>query len=414
MHVYEGWIIGICLFVLLVSVVRHYTRWWPFPYQGWILILGVLYSLLRSSFVSFFPSLSVIPNVSFYVFLPVLVFHAGQSFKWSELKAILGPVVYFATFGVLLCAFITGFPISQFYSITILEGILFGIIISGTDPLSMATLLKKYPLPNKLVMLIEGESMFNDAIALVLFSSLSSLIFSNANWTWLSVSGSFIWSFFGAIPIGCFLGWMVAKILGSWKETEFVELILTLILAYGTYMTAEFVFHVSGVIAVLFSSMIFSSSKLKLSCLETKVFSKFWDTLNELVQVSLFFLLGTSIGEHEFPLNRFFVAAFAVMILSRGIMIYVSGWGFNLFRKQLPFSWQHVLNLGGARGAFGVAMVLMIPQDYAYRHLFLCLAFIIVLMTILVNPILLSWYLKKNSANVTERLGRDMTPQSQI
>ena len=169
-----------------------------------------------------------------------------------------------------------------------------------------------------------------------------------------------------------------------------------------TFILAEHFLHISGVISVMSCTMLMVSnhSHLRRHTRQEKkadaYFNQFWNFLAELTNMVLFFILGIGIGNHFFAIP-WATAPFVILILimSRSVVIYSTGGLFRLVRSPIPMSWQHVLNIGGLKGALSIALILLIPEDYQYKTLFHCAAFVMILFSLIGNSIAMRWYLSR-------------------
>jgi monovalent cation:H+ antiporter, CPA1 family len=143
--------------------------------------------------------------------------------------------------------------------------LLFGAILPATDPVAVGVIFKKFPIPHRLNLIIEGESLFNDATGVISFNVVKGIIFSGAAFSLLDVSLSFIWSMVGAIALGNGIGWIGGKILDKWRADEFVDFTFSLALGIGGYIIADHYLHISGVVTTLFTAMLIVTTHKEIS-----------------------------------------------------------------------------------------------------------------------------------------------------
>jgi monovalent cation:H+ antiporter, CPA1 family len=163
---------------------------------------------------------------------------------------------------------IIGIGIVSIFQIPFIDALLFGTILAATDPVAVGVIFKKFPIPHKLNMIIEGESLFNDATGVISFNLVKGIIFSGIVFSLLDASVSFIWSMVGAIALGTGIGWIGGKILDKWKADEYVDFTFSLGLAIGGYIVADHFLHVSGVVTTLFTAMLIITTRRFLKVLE--------------------------------------------------------------------------------------------------------------------------------------------------
>ncbi len=392
---------GLCLFFIVISMLKHYFEGRLLPLETWILILGVGYSLTRTNFIPPLPELKILPEVVFFVFLPVLIFDSARRIDLRRLQSESAPIAFFAFVGMIVSAIILGATTMPILQVGLIHALLFGVIVSATDPVSVGSIFTRFEVPKKLKVLIEGESLFNDATVLVLFSILSMTLLNGVS----SLSASevvlhFVWSLAGAIPLGILLGWLAAKVLDYWNENEFTETTFTLVIAYLAFVVGEHFLHVSGVVTVLAAAIAFSSTENVLKNCESHLYDDFWKYLSFLFNSILFFLLGVGIGAHHFPIGWYIVLIPLALLMARAFVVYGGCLLLNARSQQVPQSWQHVLNLGGLKGAFSILLLLLLPEDYPHREMFLCAAFVIIFFSLVFHPLALRWYLKRAKFDV--------------
>ena len=123
-------------------------------------------------------------------------------------------------------------------------------------------------------------------------------------------------------------------------------------------------------------------------------FNDFWKFSGDLTNKILFFILGVSIGGHlyKFPW-KFIPILIIILVVSRSVVVYMSGGLFKVVGKSMQMSWLNVLNIAGLKGALSIALILLIPENYPHRDLFLCAAFVMILFSLIGNSLVMRWYL---------------------
>ena len=334
----------------------------------------------------------------------------GRLIRIDILKMEAVPIAFYAVIGVIATAFLIGLPMAYVLNIPILHGLLLGSAVAATDPVAVGSIFQRIKIPEKLGLIVEGESLFNDGTTVVLFHLIFGLVLSGAVFSLANTGLNFAWSIAGAFILGWGLGWIAAKLLEIWHEHHiFFPITITIILAFSTYILAEDIFHVSGVVAVLLAAIIFAKKQHLRAEDERKVenarlFGSFWNYISIIANSFLFFALGAETGAHSFSVTLLsVVAAILIMLASRCLVIYPGALILRLFGHGLPMTWQNILNIGGLRGAISAALILMIPHNYPYREPFLCLAFAMISFSLIIQPLLLQNYL--NRVDLTEKKG---------
>ena len=313
---------------------------------------------------------------------------------WSEIS-------FFATIGVVAVAFLIALPISWIFNIPFIDACLFGAIMSATDPVAVLSIFKRSQLPEKLKLMVEGESLLNDGTAVILFSLLSVSVMQNSPFAFGSGGLQILWAFGGAIFLGIIMGYGSAKLLSLWHENEddFIEPTIMVITAISTFLLTEHFLHASGVIAVMSAAMAFSNAHHALNQnpkeLKMHFSDQFWNFLDALANAILFFLLGIEMGLHIYDVAWVTIpAVIIILLISRSAAVYGGAMVLAVFKKKVPFSWQHVLNVGGLKGALSIALLLLLPEDYEYRMIFLCMAFVMIVFTLVVNTVVMQKVLR--------------------
>ena len=242
-------------------------------------------------------------------------------------------------------------------------------------------------------MLLEGESLFNDGTAIVMFS-LTIAIVLNGSFSLTSNIASFLTVAGGGILIGITLGLLVSQFIGGIDE-PLVETTLTIILAFGSYLLAESL-HFSGVLAVVAAGLVNGNAGPRgMSPTTRTVVHNFWETGAFLANSFVFLLVGFAIDVTHLIANWKAIAwAILAVLAARVVAIY----GFSIFSKQIPGRWKHVLYWGGLRGAIVLALALSLPTQGVFaaeRAQLQAMAFGVVLFTLLVQGFSMGWLMRR-------------------
>ena len=397
--------LSLSLLLVIISAVRHYTRNSIIPGVTILMFLGAILAatpIIGFEVDEFYNFIEELPEIILLVIIPILIFDSGRKLKIGQIKKEAIPIGFFAIIGVILTIIIIGLAVNGVFQIPFIDALLFGAILAATDPVAVGVIFKKFPIPHKLNMIIEGESLFNDATGVISFNVIRGIIFSGVVFSLLDASISFIWSMVGAIALGTAIGWVGGKVLDKWKADEYVDFTFSLGLAIGGYIVADHFLHVSGVVTTLFTALLLITKHKEISTGVRKMFHKYWDYLGFVTNSILFFLIGIpllAVGTAEsigFPLILIIVAPFAIMMMSRAVVVYGGSTFLRIFRVKIPVKWQNVLTLGGIRGGMTVALVLSLSEEYEFKVLFISLIIPLIAINLLVNPILLNQYLKKS------------------
>lgn len=400
--------LGFSVLLVVISAVHRYTRNIIIPGVAILMFLGAILSVVPSlthEVENFYDITERIPEIILYVIIPILIFESGRKLSIKQIKNEAIPIGFFSIIGVIITILIIGIAVASIFQIPVIDGLLFGTILAATDPVAVGIIFKKFPIPHRLNLIIEGESLFNDATGVISFNVVKGIIFSGVAFSLLDTSLSFIWTMVGAIAFGTGLGWIGGKILNKWKADEYVDFTFSLGLAIAGYIVADHYLHVSGVVTTLFTAILIVTIHKEISTGVRKLFHKYWDYIGFITNSMLFFLIGIpllSVESYEsasVPLILILVIPFVIMMLSRAVVVYGGSTFLRIFRVKIPHQWQNVLTLGGLRGGIAVALALSISADYEFKDLFISLVVPLIAINLVVNPILLNWYLKKSMSS---------------
>lgn len=387
-------VMGLCAVYIYFAALKHYTKNSSIPYEAWLLVTGAIISFIACKFYPILSEIELPAGILLYLLIPIIIFNSGRKVHTRLMRANWFPILFLAIVGLVLQMFFIGWPISLLLNIPLSYALLLALIAGSTDPIAIFSVLDKYNIANRLKSIIEGESIFNDAGALVLFSLLSKIV-TQQNVTLEVEAYKFLWALAGAVPFGLFLGWASRKIIITWCKTEFIEVNMTIALALLSFSLAEYVLHLSGVISTLCTAIAFTHSKGKLICMQSNLLDDLWTLANDFAKSLLFFLLGISLGLHNFPSSITFLPVMLLLLLARPFMVYICAPIFHLTKQKLSFKEQNILSLGGLKGGVSAAMALMIPHNFEYRNLFICFIYVIVFITVVFFPLLITLYLKQ-------------------
>lgn len=412
--------LGFSLLLVIISAVHRYTKNIIIPGVAILMFLGatlVVVPNLTHEVENFYSLVERTPEIILYVIIPILIFESGRKLSIKQIKSEAIPIGFFSIIGVIITILIIGIAVTTIFQIPFIDGLLFGTILAATDPVAVGIIFKKFPIPHRLNLIIEGESLFNDATGLISFNVVKGIIFSGVIFSLLDTSFSFLWTMVGAIAFGTGLGWIGGKILNKWKADEYVDFTFSLGLAIGGYIVADHYLHVSGVVTTLFTAILIVTTHKEISTGVRILFHKYWDYLGFITNSVLFFLIGIpllSVESYEsasVPLILILVIPFAIMMLSRAVVVYGGSTFLRIFRVKIPLQWQNVLTLGGLRGGVAVALALSIPAAYEFKDLFISLVVPLIAINLVLNPILLNWYLKKSMSSNTDESRISEAPQ---
>ena len=324
------------------------------------------------------------------IMLSFLLFAGALHTNFSQLKVQRGPILAFATFGVLVSTFLVGtsmFYILQWLSfeVTFINCLLFGALISPTDPIAVLGILKKAGAPKKLETKIVGESLFNDGVGVVVFLT----IFAIAAKPGVPLDISDIVTLFGqevigGLALGLLLGWLTYKLMKSIDSYE-IEVILTLAAVMGGTAVAH-KFHLSAPLAMVAAGLVVGNDTVRNTAMsevtETYV-DKFWELIDVLLNTLLFVMIGMEMLVLTLDNNYIMAGLLAIPIIL--LCRYASLWlPVKAFAKRLDFvpKTNVIMTWGGLRGGISIALALSLSRDM-HRELFLVITYVVVVASII-------------------------------
>jgi CPA1 family monovalent cation:H+ antiporter len=373
----ETLIIELLLVVSLIALIARRLR---IPYTVALVVVGLLLSLQQ------FIHVTLTPELILALLVPPLVFEAAFHLNLGELRRNMAPILVLAVPGVLLTTLVVGGIVSAGVNMALPLALLFGALIAATDPVSVVALFRAVGVPKRLSVLVEGESLFNDGTAIVLFQILLAVALGGQ----LGVAGAtieFIRVSAGGILVGLALGWLVSLLIAR-IDDYLIETALTAALAFGSFLVADRL-NVSGVLAVVAAGLINGNLGPRgMSPTSRIVIINFWEFVAFLANSFVFLLIGldTNFSLLASGWQAILWAVIAVL-LARAVVVYGLGGLVSRFSSApIPMSWQHVLNWGGLRGAISLALALSLPAELgAAGGLLRTMTFGVVLFSLLVQ-----------------------------
>ncbi len=401
---HDSSVLSLLVFVVIglvtLNAISYYAnKLISLPNIIWTLLLGVTYGLAVQLTDLPLPEVSLSPEVVLFVFVPLLVFAATQKICLFHFRKVVPAASLLGTVGIVISMGVIASVLHFGFAFDWLSSLLFGVIMSATDPLAVGALLhgNKHTSPDT-KLLIEGESILNDGFVVTVFGILLVLLLEQEGITWTTSTGLFVSHVAGALLLGTALARVTRWLLRVWHEEHFTfKINLTVALAFGSYLLAEHL-GFSGILAVFAAALAFGY-KPGPKNRQIDVRNYVWEYFEYLANAVLFFLLGASfmagiasVGM-AIPLLLVSLALlFFARLVSIGILWPVVA-RMSLTLTKIDF-W--LLNVAGARGAVSVALILLLPAEFAYKSLFLGLAFYMILFSLLVYPLITKWLLTRN------------------
>lgn len=391
-------------FLCLITFIQHLSERFTFPYTVALLLVGFLMQFLNH-ISGWNTHISLSPDIIFFILLPVLLFEAAMHINLHQFRLQFKTISFFATFGLLVSMFVVAFIVSLFVGMPIGPSLLFGALISATDPIAVLSLFKSLGAPKRLALLADGESMFNDATGVIAFRLISAFVIGGTVFDAgriLDGVVDFSWVFFGSLIYGTLLGYITSKILPLVKNDRILVNTITAAVALGSFVTAEHYLHVSGVISTVMAGITIGNvGRNKLSIRTINFIEEFWAFWGFIAVSLVFFFASFTLNISIFFGNLGSVAiAIGAVLMGRAVSVYLSAFITNhtpFFHDEpnIPNSWQHILNWSGLRGVIPLVLVYALPDTFVYKQEILGFTLGTLLFTLLVNGLTIKWLLTK-------------------
>lgn len=382
-----------------LMVVRRFKM----PYTVALVVIGLIVGATHA-----LRGVQLSRQLVFTVFLPPLLFDAAIRLPVDLLKRKWKPIAILAGPGVVVSTLFIGYAINRWVGTALLSGLLFGALISATDPISVLARFKRLNVDRRLAILVEGESLLNDGTATVLFASLLAAAVSAKVIDPTLVTIDVIRSIAGGVLIGGGVGWGISLIMAH-IDDHLAEITLTVIAAFGASQLAQNV-GTSGVIAVISSGIVlgYYRGEAVMSATTRAAVYSFWEYSAFVVNSILFLLIGIDVTITQLSRNVAAIGiAIGIVIVARAIVVYSTGLLLRWSSAGVPAAWLHVLNLAGLRGALAIALALSLPAKQPGANTIVAMTYGVVLFTLLPQGLSIGLVLERMGLVGREEAGKD-------
>ncbi|MBS1956318.1 MAG: Na+/H+ antiporter [Cyanobacteria bacterium SZAS-4] len=366
--------------LLVASATAVVTKWIRVPYAVALVIAGLTIGLSKV-----LPPVSMTPELVLLIFLPALLFEASWNLDIKALQQDWFAISALATFGVVVCMLGVAAIMHFVGGMTPQTALLFGAMVSATDPVSVIALFRKMGIDKRLTMILEGESLFNDGTAVVMFKMVLALVLAGTQFSLPVTLSTFFLVVCGGALIGAVVGYCASRITNMFDDHQ-LEITLTMVTAYGSYMLAERL-NVSPIIAVVAAGIVVGNygSRTGMSTDDRQAVNSFWEYAAFLVNSLLFLLIGLQV---QMPLLVKYWQVIALGVLAvfvaRLLVVYGICPLVSTSKNPIPTKWRHLMFWGGLRGALVMALALSLPLTFPDRETIINMTFGVVLFTLLV------------------------------
>jgi CPA1 family monovalent cation:H+ antiporter len=381
--------------LIIISVVGILAKPLRVSYPLLLVLSGMLLSL-----GDFFPSIQFTPQLLFSLLLPPLLFEGSIRLAFESLKKASFLIFLLAFPGILFSIFILGPLFHLLLPFSLPVSFLLAALLSATDPVAVLAAFRSFKGSEGISMLIEGESLFNDGTAMASFLVILKIL-QHGEWQW----GKSILDFFlmnlGGIGIGMLLGALFSNITKRIDDL-FLEMTLSTILAYGSYITADS-FHFSGILSVISAGIAYGnlSSRYGWSAKVKEMLFSFWEYLGFLVNSMIFLLIGTQVNSKN--ILGYWKPILLVYLLLLGVRLLLVGgsWGIaKAFKQSFHTRDLFLLWWGGLRGALSLALAMGLPETIPQKKDIFFITLGVVFIFLFLNSLTIGLFLKPNRKEV--------------
>lgn len=390
------------LLLLIATAVALVTQRLRISYVAGLVLAGLPITDLLSSRIGLDPFLVL------NLFLPILIFEAAINTDISRLRSTFKPIALLAGPGSVFSAAIIAVLVKFGLGLDWIPALLVGVILANTDTVSIIAVFKEIRVPSRLSTIVEGETLFNDAAALVTFNLLL-VIYATGTISTTQVIEEVLIVALGGGLVGAVLGYLCLPIYVRLRD-PLSSLLLTVALALGAFQLGQFL-GVSGAVAVVIAGLVFGNLGLprSASASDRITLISFWEYAGFIVNTFIFLLIGIEINPltiwQTLPSIVLVILAYQLgRILSVYSLLSVLRW----IDRPIPLRWQHILILGNIKGSLSMALAVAIPLALTGRELIIELVFGAVLFSLVIQGLALPWLIKKLDISQVSAVTREI------
>jgi len=382
-------VIILIILLMIATAVALIAQRLRIPYVTGLVLAGLPITELLSRRIGLDPSLVL------NLFLPILIFEVAINTDISRLRSTFKAIAILAGPGSIFSSAIIAVLVKFGLGLNWIPALLIGVILANTDTVSMIAVFKEIRVPSRLSTIVEGETLFNDAAALISFN-LILVIYATGSLTAVQGLKELLLVALGGGLVGVIFGYLSLPIFVRLND-PLSSLLLTVALALGTFQIAQFL-GVSGAVAVVIAGLIFGNLGLprSSSASDRITLLSFWEYAGFIVNTFIFLLIGIEINPGTLlsilPSILFVILAYQ---LGRILSVYPLLAGLRWFDRPIPLRWQHILFLGNIKGSLSMALAVSIPLTVPGRDNIIALVFGAVLFSLVGQGLSLPWLVKR-------------------
>jgi len=386
---FTGLVSTLIVLLLVATAVALVTRRLRIPY-----VVGLVLAGLAITKQALPESVGLNPDVILNLFLPILIFEAAINTDVSRLRSTIKPIALLAGPGVVLSAVITAVLLQTWLNLAWITAAAVGVILTITDTVSVIVAFRSVPVPARLTTIVEGESLFNDGIALVLLSLIAT-IHQEGSFSLGAGVQQVVIAFVGGGVLGWGLGYLCVGLFRQ-LDDALSNILLTVAVSLGTFQIGQ-ALGVSSAIAVVIAGLVIGNLGIRHTSASSRVtLLNFWEYAGFGVNTFIFLLVGIEV-EPQVLWATIPAALLAVLAyqLGRICSIYPLLFLLRFVDRPLPLKWQHVLIIGNVKGSLSMALALSLPFTLPGRSEVITLVFSTVLVSLVGQGLSLPWLVKR-------------------
>ncbi len=391
----------VLILLCIVTLLAFWTRTWSIPYPTLMVLVGV-----AIAFVPGLPNVQLTPDIVFLIFLPPLLYAAAWQTPFHDFRKNLRPIALLALGLVLVTTLVVGCVAHMLFpGLPWAAAFALGAIISPPDAIAASAVTKRLRVPRRIVVILEGESLLNDASGLVAYR-VALAVAAGEHFSVSNAASQFVIAAAGGVSVGCIVGMAVIAIHKRLDE-PLIETVVTLLTPFAAYLACE-AMHWSGVLAVVCAGLMVRQKASYLFSAATRLHATaVWECVVFVLTGLTFIFIGLQmrdvvtilVTEEQLVWNSLgAVLILLVTIAVRLIWVFPAAWIPRLLsarlRRRDPIpSASSLLLIGwtGMRGVVSLAAAMALPSDFPFRNLILFIVFVVILGTLVVQGFSLPW-----------------------